>query len=669
MVEAQPADDRRVRAAAHDSLVPRAGARGAARAGRDDHGSRRARRTSLDDPALLRALDEVAWEMRAKKLFLFAPERMALSMERLAHYCGTPAESFQRYVLFTNYAMHVEEFRARFPDAEGPERPGVQMPAWHHRTPDQDGVSIVDIGVGPSNAKTVTDHLAVLRPDAMLMIGHCAGLRNHQDIGDYVLATAYLRDDRILDHALPTTIPVIPNHRLNSYLLNALDGHEARYRIGTVLTTANRNWELEIEAMEHTFEQSRAVAVDMESATIAANGFRYRIPSATLLAISDKPLHGSPKLAEQAEGVLRREPARPPRDRARVHRPGPPRAPGRHPERRHPQPGRAAVRRPDRRQGRPQVSHEHRGDHASDEICVNPLFARRSEHAIPRWRIPDDEMLPETAYQIIHDELFLDGNARQNLATFVTTWMEPEATQLYIGIVRQEHDRQGRVPADRRDRGTLPAHPRRPVERARSPRDDRHVGDRVVGGVHARRSRVQAALAARAAPRGKSTESPNIVFSSAVQVVWEKFANYFEVEPRYVPITKEKPYLTVDGMLAAVDENTIGVVPILGVTYNGVYEPVKELAGALDDLQTRTGLDVPMHVDAASGGFIAPFLDPAPRMGLPRAARALDQRVGAQVRPRVPRPRMGRVGQARVRARGADLQRELPRRRTCRRSR
>jgi AMP nucleosidase len=257
--------------------------------------------TPLDSPELLRALDEVSWEMRAKKLFLFAPERMALSMERLAHYCGTPAESFQRYVLFTNYAMHVEEFRARFPDAEGPNRPDVQMPAWHLRTPDQDGVTIVDIGVGPSNAKTVTDHLAVLRPDAMLMIGHCAGLRNHQDIGDYVLATSYLREDHILDHALPTTIPVIPNHRLNSYLLDALDARQARYRIGSVLTTANRNWELEIKAMEHTFEQSRAVAVDMESATIATNGFRYRIPSATLLCISDKPLHGAPKLADQAK--------------------------------------------------------------------------------------------------------------------------------------------------------------------------------------------------------------------------------------------------------------------------------------------------------------------------------------------------------------------------------
>jgi len=115
-------------------------------------------------------------------------------------------------------------------------------------------------------------------------------------------------------------------------------------------------------------------------------------------------------------------------------------------------------------------------------------------------------------------------------------------------------------------------------------------------------------IARRAA--GKSTASPNIVFSSAVQVVWEKFANYFEVEPRYVPITKDKPFLTAEGMLAAVDENTIGVVPILGVTYNGIYEPVRELADALDALEARSGLDIPLHVDAASGGFIAPFLDP-----------------------------------------------------------
>jgi len=110
--------------------------------------------------------------------------------------------------------------------------------------------------------------------------------------------------------------------------------------------------------------------------------------------------------------------------------------------------------------------------------------------------------------------------------------------------------------------------------------------------------------------QGKPTDKPNIVFSSSVQVVWEKFANYFEVEPRYVPLTREAPYLTPEGMLAAVDENTIGVVPILGVTYTGTFEPVKELAAALDDLQARTGLDVPIHVDGASGGFIAPFLQP-----------------------------------------------------------
>ena len=255
---------------------------------------------TLDDPALFRALDEWGWDLRAKKLFLFGPERQALSMERLQHYCGTPAESFERYVLFTNYDMHVEAFRERFPDAEGPDRAGVQMPAWHHRRPSGDGVSLVDIGVGPSNAKTLTDHLAVLRPDAMVMIGHCAGLRNHQDIGDFVLATGYLRLDHILDDVLPTNVPIVPNPRLNSLLLAALEQHGSRFRAGTVCTTVNRNWEFNQRGALALMEVSRAVAVDMESATIAANGFRYRIPNATLLAVSDKPLHGKPKLAGDA---------------------------------------------------------------------------------------------------------------------------------------------------------------------------------------------------------------------------------------------------------------------------------------------------------------------------------------------------------------------------------
>ncbi|MBW0106137.1 AMP nucleosidase [Pseudonocardia sp. KRD291] len=252
---------------------------------------------AFDDPDFFAALDEDRFDLRVKKLFLFGPERMALSLDRLSHYCGTPAESFERHVLFTNYAMHVESFRERFPDSEGPDRDGVQMPAWHHRRPGGDGVSLVNIGVGPANAKTVTDHLAVLRPDTMIMIGHCGGLRNRQELGDFVLATAYQRADHVLDEVLPADVPVIPNHRLNTYLLDALDTAGSTYRLGVVHTTDNRNWELNQSSTLARMRASRSVAVDMESATIAANGFRYRIPNATLLCVSDKPLHAAPKLA------------------------------------------------------------------------------------------------------------------------------------------------------------------------------------------------------------------------------------------------------------------------------------------------------------------------------------------------------------------------------------
>jgi len=255
----------------------------------------------FSDPGFFAALEEDRFDLRAKKLFLFGPERMALSLERLAHYCGTPAESFERHVVFTNYAIHVDAFRERFPDAEGPARGTSQMPAWHHRTPDGDGVSLVNIGVGPSNAKTLTDHLAVLRPDTMIMIGHCGGLRNHQRLGDFVLATSYLRADHVLDDVLPRTVPVIPNHRLNSFLLHALEERQAPYRIGVVYTTDNRNWEFNQETALSDIRTARCVAVDMESATIAANGFRYRIPNATLLCVSDKPLHASPKLSGSAQ--------------------------------------------------------------------------------------------------------------------------------------------------------------------------------------------------------------------------------------------------------------------------------------------------------------------------------------------------------------------------------
>ena len=255
----------------------------------------------LHDPALVAAVDELSWDVRRKKLFLFGPERMALSIDRLQHYTGTAAESFQRYVLLTNYAWHVEEFRAALDGVTGPDSDDRQMPAWHYPQPGRAGVTMINIGVGPSNAKTITDHLAVLRPDLVLMIGHCAGLRNHQEIGDLVLASAYLRDDRVLDDVLPLNVPVVSNHTLNSLLLDELTSRGRRSRMGIVYTTANRNWELQFASVGERLRLSRAVAVDMESATVAANGFRYRIPTATLLAVSDKPLHGRPKLSVEAQ--------------------------------------------------------------------------------------------------------------------------------------------------------------------------------------------------------------------------------------------------------------------------------------------------------------------------------------------------------------------------------
>ena len=255
----------------------------------------------LHDPELGRAVDETRTDLRRKKLFLFGPERMALSIDRLQHYTGTAADAFQRYVLLTNYAWHVAEFRAALPGCAGPDSGDRQMPAWHHMLPDRAGITMINIGVGPSNAKTITDHLAVLRPDLVLMIGHCGGLRNHQEIGDLVLATAYLRDDRVLDDVLPLSVPIVSNHTLNTLLLDELTARSLHSRMGIVFTTANRNWELQLSTVSNRLQQSRAIAVDMESATVATNGFRYRIPTATLLAVSDKPLHASPKLSADAQ--------------------------------------------------------------------------------------------------------------------------------------------------------------------------------------------------------------------------------------------------------------------------------------------------------------------------------------------------------------------------------
>lgn len=257
-------------------------------------------RLEPNDPNIFDNADEDEWDITQKKLFLFSPERIDISLDRLKHYTGTDPSDFQRYILFTNYDMHVDVFQELYPDCTAPDRI-VQMPAYHHQLSENKGLTLVNIGIGPSNAKTISDHVAVLRPDAMVMVGHCGGLRNHQEIGDFVLATGFMRDDGVLDNVLPLNIPITPNHLMNVFLKDQLDQNERNYRLGTVYTTANRNWEF----MKHrTVEQihiSRSVAIDMESATVATNGYRYRIPFATLLCVSDKPLHGKPKMSGAAQ--------------------------------------------------------------------------------------------------------------------------------------------------------------------------------------------------------------------------------------------------------------------------------------------------------------------------------------------------------------------------------
>ncbi|MDI6402059.1 AMP nucleosidase [Balneolaceae bacterium ANBcel3] len=255
---------------------------------------------SLTDPAILNAIDESQWDFTKKKLFLFPAERIDLSLDRLEHYTGTSAGDFQRYIMFTNYDMHVEVFKKRFPDCIRPGRK-VQMPAYHHTLADNLGLTLINIGVGPSNAKTITDHVAVLRPDAMIMVGHCGGLRNHQEIGDYVLASGYMREDGVLDSSMPKNVPIIPNHLLNYHLKSTLEKEQLPHRIGTIYTIDNRNWEFMTKKVVHEIHLSRSIAIDMESATVATNGFRYRVPSATLLCVSDKPLHGQPKLGKAAQ--------------------------------------------------------------------------------------------------------------------------------------------------------------------------------------------------------------------------------------------------------------------------------------------------------------------------------------------------------------------------------
>ncbi|WP_282828251.1 AMP nucleosidase [Pelomonas sp. V22] len=290
-------------------------------------------------------------------LSLFTAPRIDYSLQRLRHYSGTSPAHFQNFVLFTNYQFYIDEFvrmgralMAAPPDPARPDplddciafvepgnvitrRAGLaaepgdaagtppprlpQMPAYHLLRRDSSGITMVNIGVGPANAKTMSDHIAVLRPHAWLMLGHCAGLRNSQQLGDYVLAHGYVREDHVLDEELPLWVPIPPLAEVQVALETAvaevtqLQGFELKrvLRTGTVASTDNRNWELLPNnaqgGPERRFSQSRAIALDMESATIAANGFRFRVPYGTLLCVSDKPLHGEIKLPGMANHFYR----------------------------------------------------------------------------------------------------------------------------------------------------------------------------------------------------------------------------------------------------------------------------------------------------------------------------------------------------------------------------
>lgn len=246
-----------------------------------------------------------------------------------------------------------------------------------------------------------------------------------------------------------------------------------------------------------------------------------------------------------------------------------------------------------------------------ETVELNPLFTRPGEATeLPRNRIPAGESLPETAYQIVHDEVMLDGNARLNLATFVGTWMDEQASRLYIeaadkNIVDKDEYPQTAAIEQRCWRML--------ADLWNAPHPAKAIGTSTIGsseacmlaGLALKRRWQHARKAA-----GKPTDKPNLVMSAAVQVCWEKFCNYWDVEPRFIPISLD--HKTMDGhdLARHVDENTIGVVAIMGVTYTGMYEPVAQIARALDAVQATSGLDVPIHVDGASGAMIAPFLQP-----------------------------------------------------------
>lgn len=250
-------------------------------------------------------------------------------------------------------------------------------------------------------------------------------------------------------------------------------------------------------------------------------------------------------------------------------------------------------------------------DDLEQDSTITPIYASRSLNtAVPKYTIPRLGLAADTAYQIVHDELMMDGNAHMNMATFVTTWMEPQATLLMTETLEKNLIDKDEYPQ------TAEIEKRCITMLAtlwNTPKGANALGTSTVGSSEAC---MLAGMAFKWRWRNqqkkhkKSIEKPNLVMGQNVQVCWEKFCRYWDVEPRYVPMEKGRYHIGVDEAIALCDENTIGIVAIMGSTFDGSYEPVEQLSQALDAFQEKTGLDIPIHVDAASGGFVAPFIQP-----------------------------------------------------------
>jgi glutamate decarboxylase len=249
-------------------------------------------------------------------------------------------------------------------------------------------------------------------------------------------------------------------------------------------------------------------------------------------------------------------------------------------------------------------------DRQDEELEINPVYVREQSCEIPRYRLPRHGVLARTALQVVRDELILDGNARLNLATFVTTWMEPEAEQLMAETAAKNMIDKDEYPQtaelERRCVNILSSLWNAPAGSAAT-------GCSTTGSSEACMLGGMALLwrwRARRKAAGTDTAKPNLVMGSNVQVCWEKFCRYWQVEPRFVPMVPGRLHLRGAEAAAKCDENTIGVIAIMGSTMDGSYEPVLEISQALDRQQAEKGCDIPMHVDGASGGFVAPFLHP-----------------------------------------------------------